>query len=84
MDAEDFLDADIAVVATYKHTAMESFQMRSKTLPKIWLALISKANFTVVGSPDTFTMNSKQLMISDRCRCDGARLPDVSKLICPR
>ena len=30
VDAEDFLEADIAVVAT-----------------KIWLALISKANFTV-------------------------------------
>ena len=31
VDAEDFLEADIAVVATYP-TVMESFQMRSKIL----------------------------------------------------
>ena len=54
VDAEDFLDADIAVVATYTYGDGElPDEIQDST--KIWLALISKGKlYGVVGSGDTF------------------------------
>ena len=46
VDAEDFLDADIAVVATYTYGDGE-LPDEIQISTKICLALISKANFTV-------------------------------------
>ncbi len=52
-DAEDFLDADIAVVATIP-MVMENFQMRSKISTNLAGLDLKGKLYGVVGSGDTF------------------------------